>query len=88
MLFQLLKVIHSMSAHSLKELAQQLDVSQELVESMIEELARLDYLRPLAAKCSDECGHCPVGGMCAIGGLGRVWALTESGRRIAQADAG
>lgn len=88
MLFQLLRVVHSMRTHSLKELARQLDVSQELVESMIEELARLGYLRPLAAKCSDECSHCPAGGMCAIGGMGRVWALTESGRRIAQADAG
>lgn len=88
MLFQLLRVVHSMGAHSLKELAQQLDVSQELVESMIEELAQLGYLRPLAAKCGDECSHCPVGDTCAIGGLGRVWVLTESGQRIAQADAG
>lgn len=88
MLFQLLRVVHSRSAHSLKELARQLDVSQELVESMIEELARLGYLRPLAAKCSDECSHCPVGDTCAIGGLGRVWVMTESGQRIAQAEAG
>ncbi|HUT16219.1 MAG TPA: FeoC-like transcriptional regulator [Anaerolineae bacterium] len=88
MLFKLLRVVHSMSAHSLKELAQQMDVSQELIESMIEGLARLGYLRPLAAKCGDECSHCPVGDTCAIGGLGRVWVLTESGQRIAQADAG
>ena len=88
MLFRLLQVVHSMHAHSLKELAQQLDVSQELVESMIEELARLGYLRPLAEKCGDECSHCAMGGTCAIGGLGRVWVLTELGQRIAQAEAG
>jgi len=88
MLFQLLRVVRSMGAHSLNELAQQLDVSQELIETMIEELARLGYLMPLAAKCSDECSRCPVGDMCAIGGSGRVWVLTETGQRIAQKDAG
>ena len=86
MLLRLLRIVHAAGVHSLRELAQQLDVSEELIESMIEELARMGHLKPLATECGGDCSHCPMGAACVTGRLGRVWVLTESGQRIAQAD--
>nr|MBC7245962.1 hypothetical protein [Chloroflexota bacterium] len=84
MLEKILHIISTGGTHSLKQLAQQLDVSEALLESMIEELVRLGYLQPLSGKCSEACEHCPISSACGIGRAGQVWVLTEAGRRIAQ----
>jgi len=83
-LHRLLYIVSSGGVHNIKELAQQLDVSEGLVESMIDELARMGYLRLLNAKCGGDCKGCPVASTCAIGGSGRVWMLTEAGHKVAQ----
>ncbi len=87
MLHKLLHIIQSGNVHSLKQLAQRLDVSQALLESMIDELVRMGYLKALEATCTNGCDGCPVASTCSIGGSGRIWALTEAGQRMVQATA-
>lgn len=87
MLHELLSIVCSGGVHSLRQLAQQLDVSEALLESMINDLARMGYLNPLQAECASNCNGCPVDGTCSIGGSDRVWALTEAGRKLVQSEA-
>jgi predicted ArsR family transcriptional regulator len=87
MLNRLLRIICSGGTLSLKQVAQQLDVSEVLVESMIDELVRMGYLRPLEGICIDHCNGCPMAGTCSLAGSGRVWALTEAGIKIVQSGA-
>jgi hypothetical protein len=46
------------------ELARGLDVSQELVESMLADLARAGYLSPVDGCPQGQCSGCPVGRGC------------------------
>jgi hypothetical protein len=48
---------------------------------MLQDLARMGYLRPVADGCEGQCAGCPLAGTCAIGGPARVWTLTEKGQR-------
>lgn len=83
MLERILRIISTGSTHTLKQLAQQLDVSEALLESMLEELVRRGYLQPLHAKCCANCKACPSADECALRSANRVWALTEAGKRLA-----
>jgi hypothetical protein len=68
------------------QLADQLGVSQRLVEDMLADLARMGYLRPVnGLSCrapadgeSIPCSGCPISSACAVGKPGgQVWALTH-----------
>lgn len=80
MLEQLLTLIAEGGAHSYEDLAQRLSVGRPLLEAMLEELARLGYLRAVATACSGHCSGCSMAG-CSVIGPGRVWALTGMGFR-------
>jgi len=82
MLHKLLRIVCSGGTHNFKQLAQQLGVSEALLESIIDQLVRIGYLKPLDGSCTDSCNGCPMAGTCSVGGLGRVWVLTEDGKRI------
>lgn len=89
MLQALLRRVAEGGVHSYKELAEALSVPLPLLEAMLEDMARLGYLRPAEAACpsgrqgdTGECRGCPLGG-CSIAGRGRVWVLTEKGSRAA-----
>ncbi len=84
MLQQILQAVCAGGLYSLRELAQQLDISEELLESMIDQLVRMGYLKPLGASCVEHCHNCPEANRCSIGGSGRVWVLTARGEKIAQ----
>jgi len=84
MLFDLLEMLRCGGTHTLKDMARQLDVSELLVQSMIDELVRLGYLKLTAQACAGSCEGCPVAGCCAVGSEGRLWTLTEVGRRALQ----
>lgn len=85
----LLRLVAEGGVHSYEELAEALSVPLPLLEAMLENLARLGYLRPAEATCGQD-GHgcasgshgCPLGG-CSIAGRGRLWILTEKGARAA-----
>ena len=77
MLERLLSLVGQGGVHSYADLARQLDVSEELLERMLQDLARMGYLRPIADGCEAHCAGCPLEKTCAIGGPTRVWTLTE-----------
>jgi hypothetical protein len=60
-------------------LASRLNISRELVEMMLEDLARRGLLSQLNTECSSTCGGCPVTDFCATQGnpKGRVWMLAS-----------
>jgi len=81
MLERLLSLVGQGGVHSYTDLARQLDVSEALLEQMLQDLARMGYLRPVADGCEGRCAGCPMTKTCAIGGPTRVWALMEKGQR-------
>ncbi len=81
MLDQLLRIVTQRGIHTRRELAQRLDVSEELLQQMIEELVHMGYLKPVVGDCHDRCAGCPFATGCAIGGAGRIWTLTGKGVR-------
>jgi len=89
MLSRLLELLRSGGTYRLADLARELDTTPALVEAMMEDLARMGYVRRLDARCEGACRECPVAGLCAAGtpsrspdsGEGRAWVLTEKGER-------
>ncbi len=84
MLVEILQTIHSGRIRNLRELAQQLDTSEALLEGMIDQLVRMGYLRPVKADCLGACSGCAESSMCKTTDSGRLWTLTEAGERVAQ----
>jgi len=78
---RLLELVAEGGAHSHTDLARQLDVSEELLEQMVQHLARVGYLRTVADGCDAQCAGCPLAKTCDIGGPAKVWALTEKGEK-------
>jgi len=83
MLEELLRRLAAGGVHSYEELVTGLSISPEMLEVMLEDLARLGYLRAVETSCDNGCHGCPAGG-CSISGRGRLWSLTAKGARAAQ----
>ena len=81
MLRKLLQQVAEGGVRTRAELARKLGVSEGLVEQMLEDLARMGYLRPVAGGCDAHCAACPLAKTCAVGTPTRIWALTEKGLR-------
>ncbi|HID89205.1 MAG TPA: hypothetical protein EYH27_00400 [Anaerolineales bacterium] len=77
MLEQLLDLVRTGGSHRIPDLAEALGTTPEMVESMLEGLERMGYLKRLGKGCADRCAACPLARACAAGGGGRVWALAE-----------
>ena len=84
MLLQLLEILRSGGAHTPQEIARELGTSEALVQSMIDGLVRLGFLKLAAQTCPGSCESCPMDSCCAVGAKGRLWTLTEAGRRVPQ----
>ena len=80
MIEQLLQFVAEGGVHSYEDLTRHLSISQPLLEMMLEDLARLGYLRAVGDGCEGQCAGCAVGG-CSIAGPGHLWALTDRGAR-------
>jgi DNA-binding IscR family transcriptional regulator len=80
MLDRLLRQVGQGGMHSYADLARQLDVSEELLEQMLQDLARMGYIRPVADGCGIHCAGCPQTKACAAAGRARVWALSDKNR--------
>ena len=80
MLERLLQIVQAGGTHTLGELARGLEVTEQLVEMMIEELARMGRIAPVRGGCAGHCAACPVSGPCVVGGATRVWTLTDRGQ--------
>jgi len=77
MLERLLQTLRAGGTHTIAELGRELQVTEVLVEMMIEDLSRMGRLTPVAADCDERCAGCPLAACGAIGGAGRVWTLAE-----------
>jgi len=83
MLNRLLDLLRQGGTRRMSDLAHELDTTPELVETMLEDLARMGYVKQVASQCSEKCSTCPMSEMCAAGGTssergdGRMWTLTE-----------
>lgn len=84
MLQKLLTLISSGKTHSLKQLAQDMNVSEALVDTMLDELVRRGYLQVVSQKCGGDCRHCMAISTCCISAAGRIWVLTEAGQQMAK----
>lgn len=82
MLEQILQVVSQGGIRSVQELAERLLIPPPLLETMLEDLARLGYLRAVDDACRGRCDGCAMGG-CSVAGPGRVWMLTDKGARAA-----
>jgi hypothetical protein len=79
MLNRLIDRLRNGGTHRVSDVARELGTTPELVEAMLETLARMGYLKQLGNSCEAQCGTCSSAGMCTAEGGGRVWALTEKG---------
>ena len=82
MLEELLAFVAQGGVHSYEDIKRQLSISQHLLEAMLEDLARLGYLRSTGDSCKGVCTSCSFGS-CSITGPGRLWSLTEKGNKAA-----
>jgi len=82
MLEKLLQLVAQGGIHSYKDLTNRLSVPMPLLEAMIEDLARMGYLKVVEDNCKGHCSGCSIGS-CSITGPGRLWSLTEKGARVA-----
>lgn len=89
MLNRMLELLREGGTRRIRNLAIELDTTPELVESMLEDLARMGYVRRISTVCSEECMACPLSGTCAAGkpseqgsnGQGlAAWVLAEETR--------
>jgi DNA-binding MarR family transcriptional regulator len=86
MLMDLLTRIGQGGLHNPTDLAAHLGTSPELLEQMLDDLARMGYLEPVGAGCEPgTCSSCA--GCCspATGFNSRTLALTDRGRRAIRA---
>lgn len=78
MLNQLLELLQTGGTHQVADLARKLETTPVLVEMMLEDLARMGYLKRVSGECGGGCTSCSLAGMCAAGG-GQIWTLVEKG---------
>ncbi len=76
MLNRLLDLLRAGGTRRVADLARELDTTPELVEMMLEDLCRMGYLKRVGGECGGKCAACPMAGLCAAGGAGKLWALT------------
>jgi DNA-binding Lrp family transcriptional regulator len=89
MLNRLLELLREGGTLRIRNLADELDTTPELVEAMLEDLARMGYLRRVGAECSEQCKTCSLSEMCVAGGSSQeesdgqalnAWVLAERQR--------
>ena len=79
MLNRLLELLRAGGTHRVADLARELETTPALVEVMLENLARMGYLKRVGGECAGGCAGCSLAGLCTTGEGGRVWTLTEKG---------
>jgi len=77
MLAQLLELLREGGTHRVADLARELETTPELVEAMLEDLARRGYLKRVGGGCSPHCTGCALVGLCTAGAGGQVWTLAD-----------
>jgi len=82
MLVEVLQLLAREKVFSKAELARRLEVSEEMIEQMLEELVQKGYLKTASISCEQSCSTCPMHDVCAVKGGDRLWVLTAKGLKI------
>ncbi len=81
MLEQVLRRLASGTPLHIEQLAGELDMTPALLQMAMEDLERRGYVQEIAAACESRCAGCAHSGTCSLVGTGRIWSLTDAGRR-------
>jgi len=84
LLKEVLKKIAAGEVLSLKELAESLGLSENMLKAMLEDLERMGYLTSRAPDCTFRCEGCPLRSSCKVAGVERIWFITEKGLKVAR----
>lgn len=80
MLRDVLRLLAQEGTLSQRDVALRLGISESMAAALLEELARLGYLK-LSMRCGGACEGCAIASACAGLGAQRLWQMTEKGRR-------
>ncbi len=80
MLRQVLQLLHDRETLALHEVAEQLQISPEMVHAIMDELTRLGYLK-VGVRCGGGCDGCALAQHCSGIQSQRTWQITERGRQ-------
>lgn len=83
MLEMLIAQLTSEQVVTVSELAGRLSVSTDLIDQMLHSLESGGYIEQLSRHCERTCSSCPETGACALIQGGRIWSVTDKGRRLA-----
>lgn len=78
MMERLVDLLREGGARRVDELAREMETTPQLVELMLNDLARMGILRQADKACSRGCAGCSLAGKCTSGSGVRSWALTET----------
>jgi predicted ArsR family transcriptional regulator len=81
MLEKLLQMLAERKALSIDMIAARLQVSQELVLSMVDDLVHMGYLKKAEVTCG-ECNGCSLHAACTQRGASHAWMLTDAARSL------
>ena len=79
----LLAILSRGRASTLDDLAREIDASSELIEHMLDQLARAGYIRAVGGSCAGQCAGCGYGRGCAEAHNRRIWIVTDRARMAA-----
>ncbi|MGQ9586219.1 MAG: FeoC-like transcriptional regulator [Anaerolineae bacterium] len=79
MLQDALRLMAEGGVRSLAELAERLEVSQDLALQMLEDLKRGGYLKADLMGCTGACEGCPAAHTCSLTAQARLWTVTPKG---------
>ena len=82
MLKKLLYLAAGQGTTRITELASELGVSTVLVQEMLEDLTRQDYIAAVVPACLIPCERCPLSTACLFQNQPRIWALTQKGEQF------
>lgn len=75
----LLRQVAASGTANVAELARQLQLPPPVVQQMLEQLVRLDYLQLVVSACGTACQRCPSHALCAYRQQARIWMVTAKG---------
>ena len=83
MLKKLLKEIKEQSGFSKSLISRNLNISLEMVEELINQLIRMDYLKEIESSpdCEIPCGSCPYAKSCNVN-LVKMYQVSSKGNQL------
>lgn len=82
MLLNILKALNESNAFSKSNIANNLNISEEMVDAILKQLISMGYVNEDLGSptCETSCGRCPYSKMCHKNPL-NMYSITEKGKR-------